>query len=171
MPAEIIFNSVSRNLSHNLLFTLPCDFEINNSYNISYSSYFFDFLISRSSRSYPSSRSCPSSRSYPSSRSCPSSRSSRSSHSCPSSRSYCLLLSTHSLDPYLWGESDHPAFGPTASLSLHLPNSSIKSRGDSVVGMWVQLKRHSGDGCDLPSTLCKYDLRKVDLFALSWARV
>ena len=30
---------------------------------------------------------------------------------------------------------------------------------------------HSGDGCVLASTLCKYDLRKGDLFALSWARV
>ena len=29
----------------------------------------------------------------------------------------------------------------------------------------------SGDGCDLASTLCKYDLRKGDLFVLSWARV
>ena len=30
---------------------------------------------------------------------------------------------------------------------------------------------HSGDGCDLASTLCKYDLRKSDLFVLSWAWV
>ena len=30
---------------------------------------------------------------------------------------------------------------------------------------------HSGDGCDLASILCKYDLRKDDLFVLSWARV
>ena len=30
---------------------------------------------------------------------------------------------------------------------------------------------HSGDGCDLASTLCKYDLRMGDLFVLSWARV
>ena len=30
---------------------------------------------------------------------------------------------------------------------------------------------HSGDGCDLGSTLCKYDLRKGDLFVLGWARV
>ena len=30
---------------------------------------------------------------------------------------------------------------------------------------------HSSDGCDLASTLCKYDLRKVDLFVLSWARM
>ena len=30
---------------------------------------------------------------------------------------------------------------------------------------------HSGDGCDLVSTLCKYDLRKGDLCVLSWARV
>ena len=29
----------------------------------------------------------------------------------------------------------------------------------------------SSDGCDLASTLCKYDLRKGDLFVLSWARV
>ena len=30
---------------------------------------------------------------------------------------------------------------------------------------------HSGDGCDLASTLCRYDLRKGDLFVLSWVRV
>ena len=30
---------------------------------------------------------------------------------------------------------------------------------------------HSGDGCDLASTLFKYDLRKGDLFVLSLARV
>ena len=30
---------------------------------------------------------------------------------------------------------------------------------------------NSGDGCDLSSTLCKYDLRKGYLFVLSWARV
>ena len=29
----------------------------------------------------------------------------------------------------------------------------------------------SGDGCVLASTLCKYDLRKGDLFVLGWARV
>ena len=30
---------------------------------------------------------------------------------------------------------------------------------------------HSGDGYVLASNLCKYDLRKGDLFVLSWARV
>ena len=30
---------------------------------------------------------------------------------------------------------------------------------------------HSGDGCDLASTVCKYDLRSGDLFVLSWERV
>ena len=66
------------------------------------------------------------------------------------------------------GESDHSTFGPPASISLHLASNSItpagsvhKSRGDSVVRMWVQ-RAHSGDGCDLASTLCKYDLRKGD---------
>ena len=29
----------------------------------------------------------------------------------------------------------------------------------------------SGDGCDLASTLCKYDSRKGDLFLLSWVKV
>ena len=33
--------------------------------------------------------------------------------------------------------------------------------------MWVLQRGHSGDGCDLASTLCKYDLRKGDLFILS----
>ena len=30
---------------------------------------------------------------------------------------------------------------------------------------------HSGDGGDLASSLCKYDLRKGELFVLSWAMV
>ena len=30
---------------------------------------------------------------------------------------------------------------------------------------------HRVDGCVLASTLCKYDLRKGDLFVLSWTRV
>ena len=37
--------------------------------------------------------------------------------------------------------------------------------------MWVLQRGNSGDGCDLASTLCKYDLRKGDLFVLIWARV
>ena len=97
----------------------------------------------------------------------------------------CCVVSTHSIDPCLWGESDHPAFGPPASISLHLASNFItpagsvhKSRDDSVVPMWVQLKRwcvscvwvlqrgHGGDGCDLASNLCKYDLRKGYLFVV-----
>ena len=30
---------------------------------------------------------------------------------------------------------------------------------------------HTGGRCDLASTFCKYDLRKGNLFVLSWARV
>ena len=37
--------------------------------------------------------------------------------------------------------------------------------------VWVLQRGHSSDGCDLASTLYKYDLRKGDLFVLSWARV
>ena len=65
-----------------------------------------------------------------------------------------VVVSTHSLDPCLWGESDHPAFGPPVSISLHMAINSItparsvhKSRGDSVVRMWVQLKRWCMCGC------------------------
>ena len=37
--------------------------------------------------------------------------------------------------------------------------------------VWMLQSGHSGDGCVLASTLCKYDLRKGNLFVLSWARV
>ena len=37
--------------------------------------------------------------------------------------------------------------------------------------VWILKRGHSSDGCVLASTLCKYDLRKRDLFVLSWARV
>ena len=102
---------------------------------------------------------------------------------------HVMLLSTHSLDPCLWRESDHPAFGTPGSLSLHLTCSSIipaesvhKSRGDNVVRMCSQrddLCRVCGcyreclvvNEFDLASTVCKYDLRKGDLFVLSWAMV
>ena len=30
---------------------------------------------------------------------------------------------------------------------------------------------HSGDGCDLASNFCKYDVREGDLVVLSWAKV
>ena len=30
--------------------------------------------------------------------------------------------------------------------------------------MWLLQRGHSGDGCDLASTLCKYNLRKRDLY-------
>ena len=36
---------------------------------------------------------------------------------------------------------------------------------------WMLQRGHSGDRCVLASTLCKYDLRRGDLFVLSWARV
>ena len=37
--------------------------------------------------------------------------------------------------------------------------------------VWMLQRGHSSDGCALASILCKYDLRKGDLFVLSWARV
>ena len=78
--------------------------------------------------------------------------------------------------PLLVGESDDPACSPPASSFITSAGSTRKSSGDNMMHMWVQLKRwrvscvwmlqrgHSGDGCDLPSTLCRYDLRKGYLF-------
>ena len=40
-----------------------------------------------------------------------------------------------------------------------------------VVCVWMLQRGHSGDGCVLASTLGKYDLRKGDLFVLSWTMV
>ena len=44
---------------------------------------------------------------------------------------------------------------------------------DTVEEIWVLVlqRGHSGDGCDLVSALCMYDLRKVDLFVLSCTMV
>ena len=77
-----------------------------------------------------------------------------------------------------------PIFSAHQTSSAVIPTGSVhKSRGDSGVRMSVELKRwcvscvwvfqrgHSGDGCDLASTLCKEDLRKGYFFVLSWARV
>ena len=66
-------------------------------------------------------------------------------------------------------KSDLPACGPSGQAgSVH------KSRDDIVMRIGVQLRcvlcvrvlqrGHSGDACELVSTLCKYDLRKGDLF-------
>ena len=78
-----------------------------------------------------------------------------------------------------------PACGPPVSFYVHLASSAVtpsgsvhKSRGDNVGAveemmcfMCVLQRGHSGDRSDLATTLCKYDLRKGDLFVLSWARV
>ena len=39
------------------------------------------------------------------------------------------------------------------------------------VCVWVLQRGNCGDGCDLASTLCTYDLMKRDMFVLSWARL
>ena len=36
---------------------------------------------------------------------------------------------------------------------------------------WMLQRGHSGHGCVLASSLCKYDSSTGDLFVLSWARV
>ena len=36
--------------------------------------------------------------------------------------------------------------------------------------VWELQRGHRGNGCDLGSTLCKYDLRKLYLIVLSWGK-
>ena len=48
---------------------------------------------------------------------------------------------------------------------------TLANRGVRSPRLCVDVTGHSGDRCVLASTLCKYDLRKGDLFVLSWARV
>ena len=38
---------------------------------------------------------------------------------------------------------------------------------EEMMCVWMLQRGHSGDGCVLASTLCKYDLRKGDLFAVA----
>ena len=47
----------------------------------------------------------------------------------------------------------------------------VQLKRECVSCVWMLQRRHSGDGCVLASTLCKYDLRKGNMFAPSWARV
>ena len=94
-----------------------------------------------------------------------------------------LLLSTHSLDHCLWGGGGGGQIIPYFVLQPTAPSLQRGLSTNPEVHMWVQLKRwcvscvwalqrgHSGDGCDLALTLCTYDLRKGDLFVMSWARV
>ena len=42
---------------------------------------------------------------------------------------------------------------------------------EEMMCVLVLQRDHSDDGCDLVSTLWKHDLRKGDLFVLSWVRV
>ena len=37
--------------------------------------------------------------------------------------------------------------------------------------VWVLQRGNSGGGCHLVSTLCKHDIKKGDLFVLSWPRM
>ena len=80
--------------------------------------------------------------------------------------------------PFVVHQTASPSSGQQCS---HSGGPVHKSRGvDDVMRMLVKLKRcvlcmcmrmlqrgHYGDGCVLASTLCKYDLRKGDLYVLT----
>ena len=100
-----------------------------------------------------------------------------------------LSLSTHSHDPLLVGGvrcsrlwSTSQLLSPSGQQCSHYGGVCPQIQGrqcGAYVGavqemmcvVWMLQRGHSGDGCVLASILCKYDLRKGDLFVLSWARV
>ena len=103
-----------------------------------------------------------------------------------------LFWSTHSLVPFYWGlvvcpifplvvhQPAFPSIWPAIpslqwGLSTHPGVTTwcvcVCSWRVNMSCVWVLQRGHSGDGCDLASTLCRHDLRKGDLFVLSWARV
>ena len=91
---------------------------------------------------------------------------------------YIMLLCIPTPQTLVCGGVRSSHFWSTSQQLHHSSGSVHKSMGDSVVRMWVLLKRwwvlqrgHSGDRFDLASTLCKYDLRKGALFVVSWVRV
>ena len=92
--------------------------------------------------------------------------------------------------PLLLEESNPPACGQADSFSVRMASSVVTLARlltnpgvttwcvcgcrwrDDVCRVCLVLQRgHSGDECDLASTLCKYNLKKGDLFILRWTRV
>ena len=78
------------------------------------------------------------------------------------------------------GESDIPAWGSLASFSVIPVEYVHKYRGDNVVGAVEEMRCVVCVGVTrgeivvmdvFASTLCKYDLRKGDLFVPSWVSV
>ena len=76
---------------------------------------------------------------------------------------YCCCCLPTPLTFASGGGSDLPTRVPPASSFVTPVGFVQKDRGDT----WVI----RGDGCVLVSNLCKYDLRKGDIFVLTWARV
>ena len=89
-----------------------------------------------------------------------------------------LLLSTHSLNfPVVVHPPAFPSTWPVIpslrrGLSINPGATTWYVYGCSRIDeVWFVLQRgNSSDGCQLVSTLCKYDSREDDLFVPSWAR-
>ena len=76
--------------------------------------------------------------------------------------------------PLVVHQPAYPSIWPASpSLQKGLPTNPVVTMWCvcGVCLVWLLQRGHGGDGCVLSSILCKYDLRKGDLFVLSWARV
>ena len=80
--------------------------------------------------------------------------------------------------PHIWSTSQliypsghqlHHSSGVCAQIQRRQCGAYVGAVEEIVCVMCVGVAEgHSGAGCDLVSTLCKYDLRKGYLYVLSW---
>ena len=78
-----------------------------------------------------------------------------------------------SINPYIppSGQQLHHSSGVCPQIQGRPCGVYVGAVGEMRWCVWVLQRGHSSDECNLASTLCKYDLRKGDLFVLSWTRV
>ena len=69
------------------------------------------------------------------------------------------------------GQQLHHSSGVCSQIQGWQCDAYMGAVEEMVCVVCVLQRMNSGDGCDLASTLCKYDLRNWDLFVLRWTRV
>ena len=84
---------------------------------------------------------------------------------------YLPLVGHHPAFPSIWPA--FPSLRWDLSTNPGLKCSAYVDAAEEMMWLFVGVRQrgHSGNGYDLASTLCRYDLRKGNLFVLCWARM